>query len=114
MSLLIPAGSTGSVEVDIEQLDEDENFFLAVFRGGSPDAKPEDAMDMRRKLAAMNHADIREVTARGLEKLIARGLFDYERDAEGNILRDAEGEPSYRRTGRLITRMKLAKRPNLH
>lgn len=93
-------------EVDASTLSHEEWFFIMAHKGCAPNALPADASEFRRRVLGMARKEQMAILTQGLESLIARGFVTPDYDAEGQPLRDADGDITYRVTGRLVFRLR--------
>lgn len=94
------------MEVDASELTYEEWFFLWNYFGDNPQASMQHALEWKRRSFGIPRAKQAALVEAGSYALLARGLLDYVRDEQGNIVTDAQGKPQVQMAGRIMSRMR--------
>lgn len=103
------------MELDAAELTYEEWFFLWAAFGQKPQAKLTDIAEWNKRSLGMTPQQKQMTVRVGLESLVARGFIVQDRNADGSLAYDHNGQPVYKGVGRIVSRIREAKPvvPNL-
>lgn len=97
------------LELDASELSYEEWFFLWAAFGQKPQASLKDIAEWNKRSLGLTPQQ-KQVTVRlGLESLVARGFIVQDRDANGSLVYDQQGQPVFKGVGRIVSRIREVK-----
>lgn len=98
--------NAGPPEIDLAEISTEEQLAILWLRSIQPGATQQNVVDFKERVLGMSQSTADIHIRQGIDGLLARGFLAPARDAQGNVIVDARGQPAIDVVGRVVTRLR--------